>query len=147
MWGKKGANKPPDFILKSHVGKYLQIKGHMFLKQKIIYWKAALTVICSHDFGQGNFFIASDCTDQIRTMKDSECFCHLNLDCVMKGHICVWNIHMDLSMLPALLGQMQVISGKLINFFSKAISENGHNSLTILKDEAGWTFWCSELFC
>lgn len=43
-------------------------------------------------------------------------------------------------MLPMLLGQIQVLSGKLINFFRKAISENRHNSLTILKNEAGWTF-------
>lgn len=61
----------------------------MFLKQKIIYWKATLTMMCSHNFGQGNFFIASDCTDQVRTMKDPKSFCHLNFDCVMKGCIFV----------------------------------------------------------
>lgn len=44
------------------------------------------------------------------------------------------------------IGQMQVLSGKLINFFNAAISENGHNSLTMLKNKTGWMSYCSYLF-
>lgn len=55
------------------LGRIWKSKWTIFLKQKIIHWKAALSMICSHNFGQGNFFIALDYTDQVRTMKDSVC--------------------------------------------------------------------------
>lgn len=45
-----------------------------------------------------------------------------------------------------MLGQMQVLSGKLIIFFNTAASEHGYNGLTLLKNEIGQAFYCSELF-
>lgn len=72
------------------LGRICKSKGEIFLKQKITHWKAALSVMCSRFFGQGNFFIPLDYTDQVRTMKDSQYLCHLlNLECVVKGHIYV----------------------------------------------------------